>query len=255
MDSKKNRIGNISNLLSDKLHTENMDRWLDFRTLGSPSGFSTVDFWEWYASYSIDSSVRGALAEFLVMKALGIEQRRSHWGKCDLVSGSFSFEIKSSAKITCKHPESGAISENKRIVFDIADRHHHITGDSWSEKERCSDMYIFCFLCDLPVTNTDNWEFYPVLTSDINASFGHAKTVSLSRIRELSDPVSFQDLRTTVNKISGGVLVSSTETQEEKERQEQVQELQRLLACYQVASRDDKNVVWAALNKYMPYVN
>ena len=30
MDSKKNRIGNISNLLSDKLHTENMDRWLDF---------------------------------------------------------------------------------------------------------------------------------------------------------------------------------------------------------------------------------
>ena len=94
MDSKKNRIGNISDLLSDKLHTENMDRWLDFRTLGSPSGFSTVDFWEWYASYSIDSSVRGALAEFLVMKALGIEQRRSHWGKCDLVSGSFSFEIK-----------------------------------------------------------------------------------------------------------------------------------------------------------------
>ena len=50
MDSKKNHIGNISDLLSDKLHTENMDRWLDFRTLGSPSGFSTVDFWEWYAS-------------------------------------------------------------------------------------------------------------------------------------------------------------------------------------------------------------
>ena len=47
MDSKKNRIGNISDLLSDKLHTD--------------------DFWEWYASYSIDSSVRGALAEFLVM--------------------------------------------------------------------------------------------------------------------------------------------------------------------------------------------
>lgn len=29
-----------------------------------------------------------------------------------------------------------------------------------------------------------------------------------------------------------------------------VQELQRLVMCYQVASRDDKNVVWAALNKY-----
>ena len=47
----------------------------------------------------------------------------------------------------------------------------------------------------------------------------------------------------------------NTNTQEDKERQEQIEELQRLLAAYQVASRDDKNVVWAALNKYMPYVN
>lgn len=29
-----------------------------------------------------------------------------------------------------------------------------------------------------------------------------------------------------------------------------VLELQRLLMCYQVASPDDRNVVWAALNKY-----
>lgn len=29
-----------------------------------------------------------------------------------------------------------------------------------------------------------------------------------------------------------------------------VMELQRLLMCYQVASPDDRNVVWAALNKY-----
>ncbi len=29
-----------------------------------------------------------------------------------------------------------------------------------------------------------------------------------------------------------------------------VMELQRLLMCYQIASPDDRNVVWAALNKY-----
>ena len=29
-----------------------------------------------------------------------------------------------------------------------------------------------------------------------------------------------------------------------------VMELQRLLMCYQVASADDRNVVWTALNKY-----
>lgn len=34
-----------------------------------------------------------------------------------------------------------------------------------------------------------------------------------------------------------------------------VLELQRLLMCYQVASRDDRNVVWAALNKYAPQID
>lgn len=41
----------------------------------------------------------------------------------------------------------------------------------------------------------------------------------------------------------------------EASRDEYVKELQRLLACYQIASRDDKNVVWSALNKYLPYIN
>ena len=38
-------------------------------------------------------------------------------------------------------------------------------------------------------------------------------------------------------------------------RDEYVKELQRLLACYQIANRDDKNVVWSALNKYLPHIN
>lgn len=45
------------------------------------------------------------------------------------------------------------------------------------------------------------------------------------------------------------------ERKEEIRREEYVKELQRLLACYQIASRDDKNVVWSALNKYMPLIN
>ena len=35
----------------------------------------------------------------------------------------------------------------------------------------------------------------------------------------------------------------------DSERDAYVQELQRLLACYQLASSDDRNVVWAVLNK------
>ncbi len=32
-------------------------------------------------------------------------------------------------------------------------------------------------------------------------------------------------------------------------------EIERLIACYQLASRDDRNVVWAALNKYAPKID
>lgn len=45
------------------------------------------------------------------------------------------------------------------------------------------------------------------------------------------------------------------EREQEALRDEYVKELQRLLACYQIASRDDKNVVWSALNKYLPHIN
>lgn len=33
-----------------------------------------------------------------------------------------------------------------------------------------------------------------------------------------------------------------------------VLELQRLLACYQLATTEDRNIVWAALNKYVPQI-
>lgn len=36
----------------------------------------------------------------------------------------------------------------------------------------------------------------------------------------------------------------------DKDQDAFVLELQRLVLCYQEASRDDRNVVWAALNKY-----
>lgn len=41
----------------------------------------------------------------------------------------------------------------------------------------------------------------------------------------------------------------------DSEKDEFIQELQRLLACYQIASSDDKKVVWAVLNKYAVHVN
>ena len=43
-------------------------------------------------------------------------------------------------------------------------------------------------------------------------------------------------------------------TVEETMQEELAMEYRRLLACYQIASRDDKNVVWAVMNKYLPQI-
>lgn len=39
-----------------------------------------------------------------------------------------------------------------------------------------------------------------------------------------------------------------------REHDEAVLELQRLLACYQLATLDDKHIVWAVLNKYVKHI-
>ena len=56
---------------------------------------------------------------------------------------------------------------------------------------------------------------------------------------------------------TGGILVG-TETgncEPRSDKEDFVKELQRLIACYQLASFDDQKVVWAVLNKYAAYID
>lgn len=41
----------------------------------------------------------------------------------------------------------------------------------------------------------------------------------------------------------------------DQDKENYVRELQKLLACYQLATPEDKKVVWAALDKYIHHVN
>ena len=51
------------------------------------------------------------------------------------------------------------------------------------------------------------------------------------------------------------IVMQSTRKHFNFESEEDRLEIERLIACYQTASRDDKNVVWAALNKYAPKID
>lgn len=43
--------------------------------------------------------------------------------------------------------------------------------------------------------------------------------------------------------------------EKDPDREEAIKELHRLLACYQLASFDDRKVVWAVLNKYASQID
>lgn len=66
---------------------------------------------------------------------------------------------------------------------------------------------------------------------------------------------------TNIFKNNGGVFVDKNKPvielllKRDEDPETFVFELQRLLMCYQIASRDDRNVVWAALNKYAAQID
>lgn len=49
-------------------------------------------------------------------------------------------------------------------------------------------------------------------------------------------------------------ITVSTQSPHDSKQDSLVLELQQLLACYQLASKQDREIVWSALNKYMPNI-
>lgn len=238
------------------------DRNTQFHVSGSPAGFGSIDFWEWFASYNLDGSIRGGMAEFVIMKALGIEQERNIWDAFDLEYKNTRIEVKSASLFTCKnrHGLQYEYQENPRITYSIEPKHKHVIGGDWTSRERHSDIYVFALLSDLDVSDLSKWEFYAVPTESINRHFGNQKTLSLSAIKRMGIPkCDYSDLSENIEKIIEGGFIMSYDPNTEKavpaDRESEKIELQRLIACYQVASRDDRNVVWAALNKYASQID
>lgn len=57
---------------------------------GMPAGILLSDFWAWNSSDLLNNTLRGALAEFLVASAIGIDtsEARQDWTPYDLLSPS-----------------------------------------------------------------------------------------------------------------------------------------------------------------------
>jgi hypothetical protein len=171
-------------------------------------GATVGDFWAWAYSDVLENTARGIFAEFLVGSALGVVQgiRPSGWGTFDLRYGDRKIEVKSSAYLQSWRQTGPSV-----IRFDVAEREGwEPETNVWrTERMRPSDCYVFCLYEEkdqnrVNVLDTSMWEFYVLSTGRINRELGTQKSAGLNRIKLMTKPLRYAQLKEQVDWVLSG---------------------------------------------------
>ena len=168
------------------------------------NGATVGDYWQWAYSDIIGNTDRGALAEFIVAKALGTTAPvRNGWAPYDLETPTgIKVEVKSSAYLQSwfqKRPSSPGFGIRKTLAWDPT------TNEYDEEKRRQADVYVFCLLAHQEDKSTLNpldlgqWEFYVVATAELDRAFGERSGISIAQVRELSPSYVFDEIAVAVS--------------------------------------------------------
>ena len=158
-----------------------------------------LDFWQWAYSDLIGNTERGAIAEYLVACALGIQGgTRISWDKYDLVSpDGITIEVKSSDYLQTWDQEklsSPLFSIQPTLGWDS------ITNRYDKEKKRQADIYVFCVhkhkdTATVNPLDTAQWDFYVLPTTQLNEQAGDQRTISLASLLRMGAVLcAFEDL-------------------------------------------------------------
>lgn len=163
--------------------------------------FDLQDFWEYYASDILDSRIRGAMAEFIVNKALNVNIFMQGWQPFDIIYGAYRIEVKSSGYV-----HNTTTDHLSKPVFNISKRQVYLDETKWTKPKRNSDYYIFALFACKDVREADTmkleqWEFYIVPTSYLNEYYDNSKTISLSVVQSIGKKATYDTLRDTLNNL------------------------------------------------------
>ncbi len=168
-----------------------------------PVGTILYDFWRWSTSNLLSNATRGVLAEFIVGTAVGINRNtvRDEWAPVDLeTEDGIKIEVKSSSYI-----QSWAQEKLSNISFSIkpARAWDDKTGKHEEKPRRHADVYVFCLLShkDQETINPlklEQWDFFVLPTIKLDKHDIGKKNITLNTLRKLSEPVSYQDLKSEI---------------------------------------------------------
>ena len=154
-----------------------------------PAGFTVGDFWRWGASDLLVNTTRGAVAEFIVGKALGCAGPvRDSWGPNDLCTANdIKVEVKSAS-----YRQAWKTAEPSRITFDIAPARawNSETNEMAGEPQRHAHVYVFCLLDNEQPDPADplkleRWKFFVLPTKVLDTHCPNQRTIGLSTLSKL----------------------------------------------------------------------
>ena len=175
----------------------------EFTFQNEKTGLNILEYWQWL--YSDIYDLQDTIAEYIVAKALGIEEpcNTGSWTLYDIAYRGKRIEVKETSYYhswqTDEEPKS------KARTFGITKAYSEYQ-DNTSKFERQNDVYVFCLNTGETKTDSnplqlEHWEFYVIPTSVINDKCGDQKTISLSRIRKMSEKVDYSQLKEKVDEI------------------------------------------------------
>lgn len=164
-----------------------------------------IDFWAWNSSDLLNNTLRGAVAEFIVASACGIDVHttRVDWTSYDLQYEDVRIEVKSAAYI-----QSWAQKQESKIRFSIAPSQEW-SAENWYDNNqlRHSDVYVFClFSCKdrekADALKLEQWEFYVLPTKILDERCAKQKTIGLAQLMKLN-PIkcTYLQIKSAINEV------------------------------------------------------
>ena len=161
--------------------------------------FQLLDFWQWISSDVLNNTTRGLLAEYLVARALGLNDGlRVEWDSYDLEFNGLKIEVKSAGYLQSWYQSKLTtirFSTQKTFAWD------KLTGKYETARKRQADIYVFALLAyqeqeTVNPMNVEQWEFYVVPSEKLE----ERKSISFKTLWSMSERAAYGDLKMAVEK-------------------------------------------------------
>lgn len=172
----------------------------------NPLPLNLLSFWQWSSSDLVGNILRGVLAEYIVLSAVGGKQdTRTEWDAYDvLTSAGIKVEVKTSAYI-----QSWVQKNYSHIEFNIKPTKilNAETNTYSARRVRQSDVYVFCVLAHknkdtIDPLNLAQWEFFVIATDTLNKSVGAKENIRLSSLIKLKPfEVTFEEIDNAIKQV------------------------------------------------------